>query len=130
MNWARTSPPARDRWWRSIKVLLQYAEAMEAEPDQARSTTEFMIPGWARTWSRSVTFQRQEGAFESRHAAIFNNYDQLFTRLSPTHRRLNNCAVSCGAFLAATRRIPAPHPKQAGSSSRCRPPTPNQPNKR
>ena len=68
----------RDRWWRSIKVLLQYAEAMEAGPDQARSTTEFMITGLGQDLARTVAFLRQEWDFEWRHAAIFNNYDQLF----------------------------------------------------
>ena len=68
----------RDRWWRSIKVLLQYAEAMEAGPNQARSTTEFMITGLGQDLARAVAFLRQEWDFEWRHAAIFNNYDQLF----------------------------------------------------
>jgi DNA-binding transcriptional ArsR family regulator len=68
----------RDRWWRSIKMLLQYAEAMDAGPDQARATTEFMITGLGHDLALTVNFLRQEWDFEWRHAAIFNNSDQLF----------------------------------------------------
>lgn len=67
----------RDRWWRAVKILIQYAEAMDAGPDQAQATSEFMIAGMRRELDRTIRFLRQDWEFDWRHATIFNMYDQL-----------------------------------------------------
>jgi DNA-binding transcriptional ArsR family regulator len=67
----------RERWWRAIKVLVMYAEAMEAGADQALATTEFMKAALRHDVERTVAFLDQDWDFEWRHAAIFNKYDRL-----------------------------------------------------
>ncbi len=67
----------QERWWGAIKVLVQYAEAMEASPDQARATTQFMITAFRYELEQIIRFLRQDWNFSWRHAAIFNKYDQL-----------------------------------------------------
>lgn len=67
----------RDRWWGAVKILLDYAEAMEASTDQAQATTEFMIASMRQDAERTVNFLRQDWDFAWRQAAIFNRFDQL-----------------------------------------------------
>lgn len=69
----------QQRWWRPKydKVLVQYAEAMAAGPDQARATTEFMMTGLTADLARTIRFLHQDWDFEWRYAAIFNKFDQL-----------------------------------------------------
>jgi DNA-binding transcriptional ArsR family regulator len=67
----------RERWWSAPKILIQYAEAMEAGEDQALATTEYMTTGLDQDHARVVAFLHQDWDFDWRHAAIFNTYDQL-----------------------------------------------------
>ncbi len=67
----------QERWWSAPRILIEYAEAMVAGPDQALATTEFMINGQRRDHERAVAFLRQDWDFDWRYAAIFNKYDQL-----------------------------------------------------
>jgi predicted ArsR family transcriptional regulator len=69
----------RERWWRSVfeRVLVQYAEAMEAGPEQAQATTEFSIAGLSHDLARAIRFLRQDWDFEWRYSAILNRYGQL-----------------------------------------------------
>ena len=81
-----------------------------------------MITGLGQDLARTVAFLRQEWDFEWRHAAICNNYDQLF--LDPP--ALAQLRSELWSILGLYTQIPAPHPEHVGSSSRCRP-TPTAP---
>lgn len=69
----------QQRWWRPRfdKVLIEYAEAMAAGPEQAEATTEFLTTGLTADLARTIRFLHQDWDFEWRYAAIFNKYDQL-----------------------------------------------------
>ena len=67
----------RERWFRSIfqGIAYQYAEAMEAGPEEAASVTAYAKSRMTVALVGATRFFDENWSFEWRHAAIFNNYD-------------------------------------------------------
>jgi DNA-binding transcriptional ArsR family regulator len=69
----------RERWFRSVfqGIAYQYAEAMEAGPEEAASVTAYSKSLMSVALVGATRFFDEDWSFEWRHATIFDNYDLI-----------------------------------------------------